>query len=34
MIAHYLNMIATGISIISLIIVTYGTLVATRGHSE
>ena len=29
MIAHYLNMIATGISIISLIIVTYGTLVAT-----
>lgn len=34
MIAHYLNMIATGISIISLIIVTYGTLVAIRGHSE
>lgn len=34
MIAHYLNMIAAGISIISLIIVTYGTLVATRRYSE
>ncbi|MCC8062770.1 MAG: DUF1622 domain-containing protein [Rikenellaceae bacterium] len=28
MIAHYLNLIATGISIVSLVIVTYGTLVA------
>lgn len=28
MIAHYLNLIATGISIISLAIVTYGTLIA------
>ena len=29
MLAHYLNLIATGISLISLLIVTYGTVVAT-----
>ena len=29
MLAHYLNLIATGISLIGLLIVTYGTVVAT-----